>query len=80
MLTVARWPIPDPQASRLRCELNGAAMQDGHTGDAIFTVIPTGTPAGVGFMRQPPVSLTAGDRVRIEIEGIGSLTNPEETA
>jgi 2-keto-4-pentenoate hydratase/2-oxohepta-3-ene-1,7-dioic acid hydratase in catechol pathway len=40
------------------------------------TVILTGTPAGVGFTRQPPVFLQAGDRVRITIEGIGALVNP----
>jgi 2-keto-4-pentenoate hydratase/2-oxohepta-3-ene-1,7-dioic acid hydratase in catechol pathway len=34
----------------------------------------------VGFTRQPPVFLTAGERVSIEIEGIGRLTNPEEAA
>jgi 2-keto-4-pentenoate hydratase/2-oxohepta-3-ene-1,7-dioic acid hydratase in catechol pathway len=40
------------------------------------TVILTGTPHGVGFVRKPPVFLKAGDTVTIEIEKIGSLTNP----
>jgi len=40
------------------------------------TVILTGTPHGVGFARNPPVWLKAGDTVNIEIEGIGALTNP----
>jgi 2-keto-4-pentenoate hydratase/2-oxohepta-3-ene-1,7-dioic acid hydratase in catechol pathway len=40
------------------------------------TVILTGTPHGVGFARKPPVFLKAGDTVTIEIEKIGSLTNP----
>ncbi len=40
------------------------------------TVILTGTPAGVGMARTPPVFLQAGDSVTVEIEGIGSLTNP----
>lgn len=40
------------------------------------TVILTGTPAGVGFTRQPPVFLASGDRVRVEIDGIGTLENP----
>jgi 2-keto-4-pentenoate hydratase/2-oxohepta-3-ene-1,7-dioic acid hydratase in catechol pathway len=40
------------------------------------TVILTGTPAGVGAARKPPVFLKAGDTVTVEIEGIGSLTNP----
>ena len=42
------------------------------------TVILTGTPEGVGFARKPPVWLKAGDTIAIEIEGIGTLTNPVE--
>ena len=40
------------------------------------TVILTGTPHGVGVARTPPVFLRPGDTVTIEIERIGSLTNP----
>jgi 2-keto-4-pentenoate hydratase/2-oxohepta-3-ene-1,7-dioic acid hydratase in catechol pathway len=40
------------------------------------TVILTGTPHGVGFARTPPVFLKAGDTISIEIEKIGTLTNP----
>jgi 2-keto-4-pentenoate hydratase/2-oxohepta-3-ene-1,7-dioic acid hydratase in catechol pathway len=40
------------------------------------TVILTGTPSGVGMARKPPVWLKPGDSVTIEIEKIGSLTNP----
>ncbi len=40
------------------------------------TVILTGTPHGVGGARKPPVFLKHGDTVTIEIEKIGSLTNP----
>jgi acylpyruvate hydrolase len=39
-------------------------------------VIITGTPAGVGYPRQPPVFLQPGDTCEIEIEGIGVLSNP----
>ena len=39
-------------------------------------VISTGTPSGVGVFRDPPVFLEPGDRVRCEIEGIGSVDNP----
>jgi len=39
------------------------------------SVIFTGTPPGVGFKRQPPVFLREGDRVTVEVEGIGSLSN-----
>src|SRR5262245_6002172 len=41
-------------------------------GDLIFT----GTPPGVGFARNPPVFLTAGDVVEVEIEKLGILRNP----
>jgi 2-keto-4-pentenoate hydratase/2-oxohepta-3-ene-1,7-dioic acid hydratase in catechol pathway len=40
------------------------------------TVILTGTPHGIGAARKPPVFLKAGDVVSIEIEKIGTLTNP----
>ncbi len=39
-------------------------------------VIPTGTPAGVGFKRTPPEFLREGDVIDVAIEGIGVLTNP----
>jgi 2-keto-4-pentenoate hydratase/2-oxohepta-3-ene-1,7-dioic acid hydratase in catechol pathway len=40
-------------------------------GDLIFT----GTPSGIGAARTPPAYLRAGDRVRIEIEGLGEIDN-----
>jgi 2-keto-4-pentenoate hydratase/2-oxohepta-3-ene-1,7-dioic acid hydratase in catechol pathway len=40
------------------------------------TVILTGTPQGVGMARKPPRWLNAGDVVSVEIEKIGTLTNP----
>ncbi|MPZ69410.1 MAG: fumarylacetoacetate hydrolase [Actinobacteria bacterium] len=39
-------------------------------------LIASGTPAGVGFVRDPAVFLKPGDEVAIEISGIGTLTNP----
>jgi 2,4-didehydro-3-deoxy-L-rhamnonate hydrolase len=39
-------------------------------------VIATGTPSGVGIFRDPPVILEPGDRVRCEVDGIGSVENP----
>jgi 2,4-didehydro-3-deoxy-L-rhamnonate hydrolase len=39
-------------------------------------LIITGTPAGVGAFRSPPVWLAPGDEITIEIEGLGSITNP----
>ena len=46
-----------------------------------FTLLPgdilvTGTPAGVGFVRKPPVYLKHGDTCEVEIEKIGVLSNP----
>jgi 2-keto-4-pentenoate hydratase/2-oxohepta-3-ene-1,7-dioic acid hydratase in catechol pathway len=35
----------------------------------------TGTPGGVGEFRDPPLYLSAGDEVTVEIEGVGILTN-----
>jgi 2-keto-4-pentenoate hydratase/2-oxohepta-3-ene-1,7-dioic acid hydratase in catechol pathway len=86
--------IPDPQALRIRCVVNGEVVQDSSTAEMIFGVaelvsfisqgitlepgdlILTGTPAGVGFVRRPPRYLQDGDVVSVEIEGIGTLTNP----
>jgi len=39
-------------------------------------VIATGTPAGVGFARKPPVFLKAGDVMEVAIDHIGGLGNP----
>jgi 2-keto-4-pentenoate hydratase/2-oxohepta-3-ene-1,7-dioic acid hydratase in catechol pathway len=76
----------DPSSLALRTRVNGETKQDGNTHDMVFNcafivefitsvmtlqpgdVILTGTPAGVG-------PLAAGDRVEVEIEGIGVLGN-----
>ena len=39
-------------------------------------VIATGTPPGVGFARKPPVYIQPGDEMTVDIEGLGTLTNP----
>jgi 2-keto-4-pentenoate hydratase/2-oxohepta-3-ene-1,7-dioic acid hydratase in catechol pathway len=90
--------IADPQALRIRCLVNGEALQDASTADMIFSVaeviayisdgielvagdlILTGTPPGVGFARTPPVYLEDGDEVTVEIEGVGTRTNPVRRA
>ncbi len=77
----------DPGALRVVTRLDGEVVQDGNTADMVhgvaalvshaskaFTLLPgdvilTGTPAGVGPV-QP------GQRVEVEIEGIGTLSNP----
>ncbi len=76
----------DPSALSLRTLVNGETKQNGNTHDMVFDcafiiefitavmtlepgdVILTGTPAGVG-------PLAAGDRVEVQIEGIGALRN-----
>jgi 2-keto-4-pentenoate hydratase/2-oxohepta-3-ene-1,7-dioic acid hydratase in catechol pathway len=40
------------------------------------TIIFTGTPHGVGTARTPPLYMKPGDRVEIEITGLGKLANP----
>lgn len=76
----------EPGALMLETRLNGKAVQQGNTADLITTVpkllefitaamtlepgdvVATGTPAGIGPM-------VPGDRVEVEIEGIGVLRN-----
>lgn len=41
-------------------------------------VISTGTPPGVGAARDPQLFLKAGDEISVEIQGLGTLTNPVE--
>ncbi len=48
---------------------------------AVFTLEPgdlilTGTPAGVGYAREPRIALQDGDVVEVAVEGVGTLTNP----
>ena len=38
-------------------------------------MIITGSPGGVGKKRNPPVFMQAGDRIEVEIEHIGRLSN-----
>jgi 2-keto-4-pentenoate hydratase/2-oxohepta-3-ene-1,7-dioic acid hydratase in catechol pathway len=39
-------------------------------------LILTGTPAGVGCFRDPPISVRPGDLIEVEVEGISVLRNP----
>ncbi len=77
----------DPSDLRVRCEVDEVLRQDGRTRDLIhdvpavlafitsfMTLLPgdvvlTGTPAGVG-------PLQPGSTVSVEVEGVGTLTNP----
>jgi 2-keto-4-pentenoate hydratase/2-oxohepta-3-ene-1,7-dioic acid hydratase in catechol pathway len=38
-------------------------------------VVVMGTPGGVGYARTPPVWMKPGDRIEVEIDGIGILFN-----
>ncbi len=86
--------LPDGgQGLRLVTRLNGAVVQQGNTGDMIFSVadliailseavtlepgdiIVTGTPAGIGWARRPPLFMKPGDLCTVEIEGLGTLSN-----
>lgn len=86
--------VPNPDALRIRCLVNGEVRQDSTTADMIFScaelisyisryitlepgdLILTGTPEGVAMGRPDKPWLRPGDRVTVEVEGLGSLTNP----
>ena len=90
---VGPWIVPGLPAGEVavRCRVNGQVRQEGSTGQMIHPfaslvafisrvmtlepgdLISTGTPAGVG-------RIEAGDRVEIEIGGVGVLANPVQAA
>lgn len=83
--------VPDPNNLAIKLWVNDVLKQNSNTGRMVHSiaeqiaylsrhvtlqpgdVIATGTPAGVGMPRGE--FLKAGDEVRIEIEGLGTLTN-----
>jgi acylpyruvate hydrolase len=85
---------PGAKGLQIKSRLNGETVQNGNTGDMLFSVadlvsilsdtmtlqagdmIVTGTPAGVGSARKPPLWMKPGDVCEVEIEGIGTLSNP----
>ncbi|MEI6373663.1 MAG: fumarylacetoacetate hydrolase family protein [Actinomycetes bacterium] len=89
---VPTWQVEDPDSLGIKLWVNDELKQDGNTRDMIIgwrqliadvsrritlepgDVIATGTPAGVGAAAG--TFLTAGDVVRVEIDGLGALTNP----
>jgi acylpyruvate hydrolase len=84
---------PGASGLKLVTRLNGAVVQQGNTGDMIFSVVDliailseavslepgdvivTGTPAGIGWARRPPLFMKPGDLCTVEIEGLGTLSN-----
>lgn len=43
-------------------------------------IVTTGSPAGVGYGREPKVFMRDGDVVEVELEGVGTLSNPVSAA
>lgn len=39
------------------------------------SIVLTGTPEGIGFFRNPRISLNDGDLIQIQIQGIGTLAS-----
>jgi 2-keto-4-pentenoate hydratase/2-oxohepta-3-ene-1,7-dioic acid hydratase in catechol pathway len=86
--------IPDPKLLTIKTSLNGELMQNGATADMVFDisaliefisarvalnvgdVIATGTPVGVGGFRK--IFLKDGDKLIVEIEGVGRIENIAE--
>jgi len=68
--------IPNPNALAIKTVPSLIAFLSGSNTLLPGTVILTGTPHGVGMAAKPPRWLKPGDEVVIEIDGIGSLTNP----
>jgi 2,4-diketo-3-deoxy-L-fuconate hydrolase len=84
--------IGDPHSLAISCRVNAEVRQESNTSQMVFSIpeivsycsaaftlepgdiIATGTPPGVGLATGK--WLSPGDEVTIEIEGIGSLTNP----
>jgi 2,4-didehydro-3-deoxy-L-rhamnonate hydrolase len=89
------WFVPDPQDLAIRLWRNDELEQDGRTSDMLVGVasliaaaseimtlepgdlIATGTPAGVGVAQG--LQLADGDRLRIEVDGLGRLENVVRT-
>ncbi|MGH9013322.1 MAG: fumarylacetoacetate hydrolase family protein [Acidimicrobiia bacterium] len=80
-LRIRTWVNGDLRQDASTKEMIFDCSQQVETLSTAFTLEPgdliaTGTPSGVGMFRTPPSFLRAGDTVRIEIDGIGTLENP----
>ena len=69
-------PMQDATTDQMVYTVGDTLAHISHT----FTLLPgdllaTGTPAGVGYGRTPPVLLQPGDVVEVDIEGLGVLRN-----
>jgi 2-keto-4-pentenoate hydratase/2-oxohepta-3-ene-1,7-dioic acid hydratase in catechol pathway len=89
-LRLRSWRIPGagPQAGTALLMQDGSTSDMLHGVAALLSfisrqitlepgdLVATGTPAGVGVFRDPPVFPEPGDRVRCEVEGVGGVENP----
>ena len=80
-LRIRTWVNDDLRQDASTKEMVFDCAQQIETLSTAFTLEPgdliaTGTPAGVGIVRNPLAMLEPGDTVRIEIDGIGTLENP----
>jgi 2-keto-4-pentenoate hydratase/2-oxohepta-3-ene-1,7-dioic acid hydratase in catechol pathway len=39
-------------------------------------IVTMGTPSGAGHGRKPPIYMKPGDRIEVEVDGVGQLANP----
>lgn len=79
-LAISAWVNGERRQSATTAELIFGVAELVAFCSAAFTlepgdIIATGTPAGVGVFRDPPVFLADNDEVAVEIEGIGRLVN-----
>ncbi|CAN0628314.1 acylpyruvate hydrolase [Burkholderia multivorans] len=80
MTLVTRLNGQEVQRATTQMLIHGIARQIAYlstfTPLAAGDVIVTGTPGGVGAKRNPPLFMKAGDRVEVEVDRIGVLSNP----
>ncbi|MBB5510713.1 2-keto-4-pentenoate hydratase/2-oxohepta-3-ene-1,7-dioic acid hydratase in catechol pathway [Paraburkholderia sp. JPY681] len=80
MMLVTRLNGQEVQRATTQMLIHGIAKQIAYL--STFTplapgdVIVTGTPGGVGAKRNPPLFMKPGDRVEVEVDRIGVLSNP----
>ena len=70
------WTPPSPVIRALRVA-HGFDVADREILEQVQAgdLVVTGTPSGVGMAADPPRFLRAGDRMRVEIDGLGELDN-----
>lgn len=82
-LKIKTWINGELRQNGKTCDMIFSVAQIIHYLSRVMTlepcdIIATGTPSGVAMAMKPPKWLNAGDVIRIEIEGIGTLENTVE--